>query len=242
VVRGDPELDKTALLGTHLEQSADRGQWDLRGHGGDRGELVHEPAGRPRAARQPDHLSQCLAEEGCARAPGPTGRMPPGIAPLVRSAYAHNQKTCLSPGLASLDRLGQPAVLVGRGGEYALIGAFLDRAAADGAIPLRGEPGAGRTVLLDAAADGASAAGAWVLRAGEARELADRPPPRWTRQESPERRHMAGEVPSAPCPTVSRRGYPRPAVAYTAAGRTGGDIPTICGWKAPDEPARTKHR
>ena len=46
VMRGDPELDKTALLGTHLEQGADRGQRGLRGHGGDRGELVDEPAGR----------------------------------------------------------------------------------------------------------------------------------------------------------------------------------------------------
>jgi len=76
VMRGDPELDKTALLGTHLEQGTDRGQRGLRGHGGDRGELVDEPAGRPRAAGQPDHLSQCLAEEGCARVPGLTGRMP----------------------------------------------------------------------------------------------------------------------------------------------------------------------
>jgi hypothetical protein len=55
-----------------------------------------------------------------------------------------------------VDRLGQPAVLVGRRGEYALIGAPLDLAAADGGTPLRGEPGAGKTVLLDAAADGAS--------------------------------------------------------------------------------------
>lgn len=141
-----------------------------------------------------------------------------------------------------MDRLGQPTVLVGRRGEYAFIGAFLDRAAADGAIPLRGEPGVGRTVLLDAVADGTSAAGAWVLRAGGARELAGRPPPRWTRQESSELRHMAGEVPSAPYPIVSRRGYLRPAAAYTATGRTGGDIPTICGWEAPDEPARTNHR
>jgi hypothetical protein len=56
-----------------------------------------------------------------------------------------------------VDRLGQPAVLVGRRGEYALIGALLDLAAANGGTPLRGEPGAGKTVLLDAAADGASA-------------------------------------------------------------------------------------
>jgi tRNA A37 threonylcarbamoyladenosine biosynthesis protein TsaE len=60
-----------------------------------------------------------------------------------------------------LERLGQPAVLVGRRGEYALIGAILDRAAAYGAVLLlRGEAGAGKTVLLDAAADMASAAGA----------------------------------------------------------------------------------
>jgi hypothetical protein len=83
----------------------------------------------------------------------------------VRSAYAHRRGTCFSPGLASLERLGQPAILVGRRGEYALIGAILDRAAADdAALLLRGEPGAGKTVLLDAAADAASAAGAWVLR------------------------------------------------------------------------------
>ena len=65
-----------------------------------------------------------------------------------------------------MERLEQPAVPVGRRGECALIGAFLDRAAADGAaLLLRGEPGAGKTVLLDAAADAASAAKAWVLRA-----------------------------------------------------------------------------
>ena len=74
--------------------------------------------------------------------------------------------TCYSLGLASLERLGQPALLVGRRGEYALIGAILDRAAAEGAaLLLRSEPGAGKTVLLDAAADGVSAAKAWVLRA-----------------------------------------------------------------------------
>ncbi len=84
----------------------------------------------------------------------------------MRSAYAHRRGTCFSPGLASLERLGLPAVLVGRRDEYALTGAILDRAAADGAILLLcGEPGAGKTVLLDAAADMASAAGAWVLLA-----------------------------------------------------------------------------
>jgi hypothetical protein len=168
----------------------------------------------PMPCRVRDPRGPAPVRRGKMRAgPGSHKEDAPGIASLVRSAYAHSWRTCLSPGLASLDRLRQPAVLVGRGGGYALIGALLDRAAAGGALPLRGEPGADRTVLLDAAADGASVAGSWVLRAGGARELADRPPSRRTRQESPELRYMAGEVPSAPCSTVSRRGYPRPAAA-----------------------------
>jgi hypothetical protein len=104
-----------------------------------------------------------------------------------------------------LERLGRPAVLVGRRGEYALIGAILDRVAADGAaLLLCDQPSAGKTALLDAAADAASAAGAWdavdvnrlaagtiaeewaaSLSAAGACELADRPPYAWTRQESP---------------------------------------------------------
>ncbi len=182
--------------------------------------------------------------------------------------------TCFSPGLASLERLGQPAVLAGRRGEYALIGAIHGRTAADGTALLPyGEAGAGKTVRLDAA-DAASAAGAWMLRAAgvefEVRwdavdvyrlaagmiaeewavrlsaagacELADKPPYAWTRQESPGLRRMAHEVSSAPCSTASRRAYPRPAAAYGAAGRTGGDMPTICGWEIPDEPACTGQR
>ena len=64
-----------------------------------------------------------------------------------------------------MERLEKPAVLLGRRGECALIGAFLDRPADDTALLLRDEPGAGKTVLLDAAADAVSAAKAWVLRA-----------------------------------------------------------------------------
>ena len=65
-----------------------------------------------------------------------------------------------------MERLGQPAVLVGRRRECALIGAIHGRAAADGVALLRcGAPGAGKTVLLDVAADAASAAAAWALRA-----------------------------------------------------------------------------
>jgi len=164
---------------------------------------------------------------------GPSGEAPRGIAPQVRSAYPHRRGTCFTYGLASLERLEEPAVLLGRRGECALIGAFLDRPADDTALLLRGEPGAGKTVLLDAAADAASAAKAWVRRGGPAPDRLLVP----TRQEGPELRHMACEASSAPCSTGSRRGYPQPAAAYTAAGRTGRHIPTICGWEVHDESA-----
>ncbi|MGO9779497.1 MAG: ATP-binding protein [Streptosporangiaceae bacterium] len=58
-------------------------------------------------------------------------------------------------------------VLVGRTDELALIGAFVERARTGGeALLLFGEPGAGKTVLLDAAAEAATQAGFAVLRAG----------------------------------------------------------------------------
>ena len=51
-------------------------------------------------------------------------------------------------------------MLVGRGPEVELIGSFLDRAAAEGgALLLTGDPGVGKTMLLDAAAATAEAAG-----------------------------------------------------------------------------------
>jgi chromosomal replication initiation ATPase DnaA len=51
-------------------------------------------------------------------------------------------------------------ILVGRGDELALIGAFAQRVSADGeALLLFGEPGAGKTALLDAAGDMATQAG-----------------------------------------------------------------------------------
>ena len=57
-------------------------------------------------------------------------------------------------------------VLAGRGGELALIGAFIERACTGGdTLLLFGEPGAGKTALLDAAAGTASDAGTSVLRA-----------------------------------------------------------------------------
>ncbi len=65
-------------------------------------------------------------------------------------------------------------VLVGRSGELALISAFSGRARTCGeALLLSGEPGAGKTALLDAAADAAAEAGTLVLRAAGAEFEAD---------------------------------------------------------------------
>jgi len=56
--------------------------------------------------------------------------------------------------------------LIGRRDELATVGAFLDRARSGGAaLLIFGEPGAGKTVLLDAAAEMALVAGIQVLRA-----------------------------------------------------------------------------
>ena len=64
--------------------------------------------------------------------------------------------------------------LVGRERELERIRSFLARAAADGdALLLSGEPGVGKTVLLDAAAEEASAAGTRLLRAAGAEFEAD---------------------------------------------------------------------
>lgn len=66
--------------------------------------------------------------------------------------------------------------LVGRRGELELVRAFLDRVQAGGeALLLFGEPGVGKTVLLDAAAGVASMAGTRILRAGGVEFEADVP-------------------------------------------------------------------
>jgi DNA-binding CsgD family transcriptional regulator len=63
-------------------------------------------------------------------------------------------------------RLGVNDALVGRGPELSLIVSFLDRAASDGeALIVLGEPGVGKTALLEAGAEAALAAGCRVLRA-----------------------------------------------------------------------------
>jgi DNA-binding CsgD family transcriptional regulator len=65
---------------------------------------------------------------------------------------------------------------IGRGGELAALGAFLDQGASGGgALLIVGEPGAGKTRLLDAAAEMALAAGTRVLRAAGVASEADMP-------------------------------------------------------------------
>src|SRR5947209_11988263 len=103
---------------------------------------------------------------------GPDDSMHAGLPPSndSRSARIVVTKIRLELGSAVVDfdnaQCGVTKALVGRGGEFALIGAFLDRAAAGGeALLLFGEPGAGMTALLDATAAAASEAGVRVLRA-----------------------------------------------------------------------------
>ena|SRR5690242_8336118 len=67
--------------------------------------------------------------------------------------------------------LGQsaPGALVGRADDLGYLTAFVDQAAVSGgALLLSGEAGVGKTVLLDAAAAHAAAAGGQVLRAAAA--------------------------------------------------------------------------
>ena len=67
-------------------------------------------------------------------------------------------------GSAGPSRPGVAAMLVGRDRELGLIGSFLGQAAAEGGVLLfTGEPGVGKTVMLDAAVS-ATAAGTSVLR------------------------------------------------------------------------------
>ena len=69
-------------------------------------------------------------------------------------------------GPAGPSRPGVAAMLVGRNRELGLIASFLDHATDEGAaLMFSGEPGVGKTVLLDAAAEAATAAGILVLRA-----------------------------------------------------------------------------
>src|SRR5258705_833911 len=71
-----------------------------------------------------------------------------------------NQHDFPKPGVA------RGETLIGRRGELATGGAFVERTRSDGeALLVLGEPGVGKTVLLDAAAEMASSAGVCVLRA-----------------------------------------------------------------------------
>jgi DNA-binding CsgD family transcriptional regulator len=71
-------------------------------------------------------------------------------------------------------RSGVAETLFGRGRELQLIAAYLRRASLDGeTLVLHGEPGVGKTALLDAAADAALKGGSLVLRAAGAEFEAD---------------------------------------------------------------------
>ena len=70
------------------------------------------------------------------------------------------------------------AVLVGRTGELALVSAFAQRARIDGeALLVFGEPGVGKTALLDAAAEEASGSGTRAIT-GPGERQAGAPVPR----------------------------------------------------------------
>jgi DNA-binding CsgD family transcriptional regulator len=72
------------------------------------------------------------------------------------------------------DRPGSGRLLIGRDKELAFIGSFVERAATGGgALLMSGDAGVGKTVLLDAAAARAAAAGIRVLRAVGAEFEAD---------------------------------------------------------------------
>ena len=76
--------------------------------------------------------------------------------------------------IADGERCGSVAELFGRGVELQRIARFLDRAQHSGDTRLiRGEPGVGKSALLDAAADQALAAGMHVLRASGSEFEAD---------------------------------------------------------------------
>jgi len=77
------------------------------------------------------------------------------------------KRVCLwsEPSAVTNHYAGPAGRLIGRSSELAAVGAFLDQARSDGAaLLIFGEPGAGKTALLDAAAEMALAAGTRVLR------------------------------------------------------------------------------
>src|SRR5271157_4062476 len=75
---------------------------------------------------------------------------------------------------AGLESLGQAERLTGRDEDLRLIHSFLaDAAARGGALLLSGEPGVGKTTLLEAASSAATAAGTQLVRAAGAEFEAD---------------------------------------------------------------------
>ena len=89
---------------------------------------------------------------------GQPARLPGLAGPYVMpGAFAGHGRDC------------QPSRLLGRDKELAVIGGFVDEIAdGGGTLLLSGEPGIGKTALLDAAAGLAAASGVRVLRAAGA--------------------------------------------------------------------------
>lgn len=139
-----------------------------------RAEVRRTRRARPAASgRAPQYRAVDLLRAGggrpveVTRGAGPGNRPVPANRPAVvllgQDTRARSEPASVShPDGSHTGAAGDP---IGRGGELAMLGAFLDQARPDGAaLLIVGEPGAGKTRLLDAAAEMALAAGTRVLR------------------------------------------------------------------------------
>ena len=102
-------------------------------------------------------------------------RLPELAVPYARPGIFCRRPGVLADGVTAADRRpplcsgGQPPELLGRDEDVTVIRAFIDQVPArGGALLISGEPGVGKTVLLDAAARTAAADGIRVLRAAGA--------------------------------------------------------------------------
>ena len=138
---------------------------------------VFHPRLRSAGSQMAGAAANVAAVRAVARTCSRTSR---SLACLARSAYRARQDRS-KEWLAVLDgpgnrRLGVAEFLFGRSSELATITAFVGRARIGGeALLLLGEPGVGKTALLDAAASAAAEAGMSVLRAAGAQFEADLP-------------------------------------------------------------------
>ena len=119
----------------------------------------------------------------------------------------------------------QPAVLRGRTAEQAVIGQLIAaaRAGRSGALVLRGEPGIGKTALLDYAAAAAAAAAAHGSGSGRAAAgTGHRDPRGW-------RRGRGGTALRRPAPAARAGAGPAARAAAAAAGRAARSVRPVPG-------------